>query len=403
MNDEEKKQNIKELLERGVSAIYPNREFLEQKLLEGKPLTIYFGIDPTGPTLHVGHAVPLFKLAEFQKLGHRVILLIGDFTATIGDPTDKMAARVPLTREQVLENAKLYKKQTSRILKFSGENGAKLRYNSKWLKSLTFEELHKLASLITVEQLLKRDMFEARQQTGKPIHLNEFIYPLMQGYDSVVMNVDGEVGGNDQTFNMLVGRDLMKKLENKEKFVITMKLLTDDTGKKMGKTEGNMVALNEESGQMFGQIMSWADELIIPGLELCTVLPMNEIEDFKIKLGSGMNPRDAKLTLAEEIVKIYHGKVKAKKARKNFLSAFSENEVPKGIKEVGVKSGDFLSEILLSAGIVESKSDFRRLAEGGAIRDIETDEKITDPFYKIEKNLSLKIGKHRFIKIKAGN
>lgn len=400
MEESDKQEKIKELLERGVSAIYPSREFLEQKLRSGEKLTIYFGIDPTGPTLHVGHAVPLFKLAEFQELGHRVILLIGDFTATIGDPTDKMAARVPLTREQVLENAKLYKKQISHILKFTGENRAELKYNSKWLAKMNLEELLRLASKITHSQAIKRDMFQKRIAEGKDLYLHELMYPMMQGYDSVMMNIDGEVGGNDQTFNMLVGRDLMKKLKNKEKFVITMKLLTDDSGKKMGKTEGNMVALNENADQMFGQIMSWADGLIAPGLELCTVLPMKEIEDIKTKLGSGMNPRDAKLVLAEEIVKIYRGIGKAKLAKKNFMSAFSEREVPKDIKEVNAKSGALLSEVLLSAQVVESKSEFRRLIEGGAVRNMETDEKISDQFYKIEKDISLKIGKHRFIKIK---
>lgn len=399
MEETEKKQKISELLSRGVEAIYPNREFLEQKLLSGEKLTIYLGMDPTAPTLHIGHMVPLLKLSEFQKLGHQIILLIGDFTATIGDP-DKMTVRVPLTAEQVLGNAKSYKKQISKVIKFSGENGVKLRYNSKWLSKLSLKDILHILSNITYAQIIKRDMFQKRIAEGRDLYLHEFMYPVMQGYDSVVMEVDGEIGGNDQTFNMLVGRDLMKKLQNKEKFVITTKLLIDNSGKKMSKTEGNMVALNEPAEQMFGHIMSWSDGLILPGLELCTSLPIKNIEDIKMKLDNGMNPRDAKLFLAEEIVKIYHNAITAKKAKKSFLSAFSDKQIPDDIKEVVVNKGSLLSEILLSSGIVESKSDFRRLIEGGAIHNMETDEKISDPFYKIEENLPLKIGKHRFLKIK---
>lgn len=395
-----KKQKISELLERGVAAIYPSKEFLERKLNGSERLTVYHGIDPTGPTLHVGHSVPLLKLAQFQELSHEVILLIGDFTAMIGDPTDKMAARVSLTREEVLRNATLYKKQASRIIKFSGENPAKLRYNSKWLAKMPLEEMLRISSNITHAQTIKRDMFQKRIAEGKDLYLHEFMYPLMQGYDSVALNVDGEVGGSDQTFNMLVGRDLMKKLRNKEKFVVSMKLLVDSSGKKMGKTEDNMVTLNENASEMFGKIMSWPDSLIVPGLELCTTLPMREIETLKIKLGSGMNPRDAKLILAEEIVRIYHGKGKAKTARKNFLSAFSEGETPGDAKEIRTRAGSLLAEVLLSAGVVESRSEFRRLIAEGAVRDMGTDEKIADPFYKTGKEISLKVGKHRFVRIK---
>ena len=401
MSEGEKESKIKELLTRGVSAVYPSKEFLEEKLKSGERLTIYLGMDPTGPALHVGHAVPLFKLAEFQKLGHKVIFLIGDFTAMIGDPTDKMSTRVPLTREEVLQNAKSYKKQVSRIVKFFGENKAMLRYNSKWLSKLAMEDFLRILSNITHAQTIKRDMFQKRISEGKDLYLHELIYPMLQGYDSVAMDIDGEIGGNDQIFNMLVGRDLMKKLKNKEKFVVATKLLVDSSGGKMGKTEGNMVALSEGPEQMFGKIMSWSDGLIVPGLELCTAMPMNEVEAVKIKMERGMNPRDAKLILAEEIVATYHSRKAAKTAKKNFLSTFSKKELPTDLVEFKVKKGSPLADVLVESKLISSKSDFARLVEGGAIREIPSEKKITDNKSVVNESVTLKIGKHRFIKIIA--
>src|SRR3989339_412901 len=226
-------EQIKELLNRGVSAIYPTSEALEKFLTSGKTLKLYYGIDPTGPTLHLGHLVQLLKLKQFQDLGHQVIILIGDFTAQIGDPTDKAAARKPLTKKQVLQNCKNYKTQIGKILDLKK---TKFVFNSKWLEKMNFADIIKLTSEFTVQRLLERDMFENRIKEGKPIHLHEFLYPVMQGYDSVVLDVDLEIGGNDQTFNMLAGRTLMRSLKEKEKMVLTTKLLVDPSGKKMGKT-----------------------------------------------------------------------------------------------------------------------------------------------------------------------
>lgn len=394
-------KSINELLTRGVAAIYPSKEFLESRLKSGDKLTIYHGVDPTGPTLHVGHSVPLFKLAQFQQLGHQIIFLIGDMTATIGDPTDKMAARVPLTKEEVLENSKLYKKQASKIIKFSGENPAKLRYNSKWLAKLSLADTFKVYSNMTYAQTIKRDMFQKRIAEGKDLYLHEFMYPMMQGYDSVALDVDGEIGGNDQTFNMLVGRDLMKKLKNKEKFVVCTKLLTDASGKKMGKTEGNMVALDEDANQMFGKVMSWADGLILSGLELCTRLLMEKIQEIKSKLDNGLNPRDAKLILAGEITAIYHGQKKAREAKKNFLAVFSDKSRMGEVKETKAEVGELLMDVVSREKLVSSKSDFRRLVSEGAVSNTETKEKITDPFFKITSNLTIRIGPLRFLKIIA--
>ena len=394
-------KSINELLTRGVAAIYPSKEFLESRLKSGDKLTIYHGVDPTGPTLHVGHSVPLFKLAQFQQLGHQIIFLIGDMTATIGDPTDKMAARVPLTKKEVLENSKLYKKQASKIIKFSGENPAKLRYNSKWLAKLSLVDTFKVYSNMTYAQTIKRDMFQKRIAEGKDLYLHEFMYPMMQGYDSVALDVDGEIGGNDQTFNMLVGRDLMKKLKNKEKFVVCTKLLTDASGKKMGKTEGNMVALDEDANQMFGKVMSWSDGLILSGLELCTRLPMEKIQEIKSKLDNGLNPRDAKLILAGEITAIYHGQKKAREAKKNFLAVFSDKSRMGEVKETKAEVGELLMDVVSREKLVSSKSDFRRLVSEGAVSNTETKEKITDPFFKITSNLTIRIGPLRFLKIIA--
>jgi tyrosyl-tRNA synthetase len=390
---------IHNILTRAVENIYPNKAYLEKRLTEGKPISLYLGIDPTGPTLHIGHAINLMKLKKLQQMGHKVILLIGDFTGMIGDPTDKTATRKQLTKEEVLSNAKLYKSQAETFLNFSGPNKAELRYNSEWLSKLTFAEVIELLSHVTVDQMLKRDMFDKRVQEGKPIHLHEFLYPVMQGYDSVAMNVDGEIGGNDQTFNMLAGRGLMKDLLHKEKFVITMKLLADQTGKKMGKTEGNILALTDSPGEMFGKVMSWTDGMIVNGFELCTDVPMTEIEKIKKDLESGANPKDIKMRLAKEIVAIYHGEKAAEKAEENFVNTFQKGSVPEHIEIINTTSGKMLVDVLLEKEIVSSKTDWRRLVTEGAVTDLETEEKISDQFMKLEKNLTLKIGKKRFVKI----
>jgi len=398
----ENQDKIDEFLTRGVERVYPSKEFLKEKLESGQKLTVYYGIDPTSPTLHLGHLVPLLKLVQFQKLGHKVVLLIGDFTATIGDPTDKMAARVPLTKEQVLRNAKRYKKQVSSVLAFNGDNPAKLKYNSTWLNKLSMADGAKLLSHVTYAQTIKRDMFQRRIAERKDLYVNEFLYPVLQGYDSVAMDVDGEVGGNDQTFNMLMGRDVLKRMKNKEKFVIAMKLLVDAEGKKMGKTEGNMVSLDEKPDMMFGKIMSWPDDMIVPGFELCTITPLPEVARVKTDLAEGKNPRDSKLLLAESIVAIYHGAPKAKRTRKNFLAIFSRGEVPADIKEFKTVAGTLLSDCLLSAGLVASKSEWRRLVGENAVSTIASDgqaAKILDFNFKVVVSAVFKIGKHRFLRV----
>jgi tyrosyl-tRNA synthetase len=393
------KKDIEKLLNRGIASIYPSVGFLESRLLKGEKLKIYLGVDPTGPTLHLGHAIPLKKLGEFQKLGHKIILLMGDFTAMIGDPTDKGSARKQLTRKEVLFNLKNYKKQASKLISFTGKNKAEIKFNSKWLSKMSFEDVVSLASNMTVQQMIERDMFDKRIKEGKPIFIHEFMYPLMQGYDSVAMDVDGEIGGNDQTFNMLCGRDFMKSMNGKEKFVITMKLLEDNSGKKMGKTEGNMVALSDSKEDMYGKIMSWSDGMIIPGFELCTNISDFEIKDIAKKLVSGeINPRDIKMKLAKEIVGVYYGEKDAEKAEKSFVDTFQKNEIPKNIIKIEAKSGDEIINIFIQNKFLSSKTEFRRLVDEGAITNLTTNEKIKK-YNEIAINSVYKIGKKRFCEI----
>ncbi|OGF21609.1 tyrosine--tRNA ligase [Candidatus Falkowbacteria bacterium RIFOXYB2_FULL_38_15] len=386
INTDEKK--IEELLTRGVENIYPSRKDFEKVLMSGKQLTIYNGIDPTGPTLHIGHGSTLLKLRELQDLGHKIILLIGDFTGMIGDPTDKTATRKKLTRKEVLENCKNYAKQAGKILDMKK---VEIKYNSKWLGKLVAGDFLELGSEITVQQLLERDMFKKRTEEGKPIYLHEFIYPLLQGYDSVAMNVDVEIGGNDQTFNMLVGRDMMKN-RGKEKFVLTTKLLVDPTGKKMGKSEGNMVTLEDMPEDMYGKVMSWPDTLMPLAFEICTRVSINEFE--KVLAG---DPREAKMRLAREIVSMYHSESAAQKAEENFVKTFSKKETPDEIKEVAVKSKNIL-DVLVEVGFCSSKGEARRNIEQGGVTV--SGEVVKDFNFEVKSGEIIKKGKRYFVKIK---
>lgn len=388
---------IDKFLSRGVETIFPSKDYVRSQLQKGEQLTVYYGIDPTGPTIHIGHLIPIRKLAELQKLGHQVIFLIGDFTAMIGDPTDKSAVRKALTKEEVLHNLKVYKEQVSQFISFGGDNPALFKFNSEWLSKMSFKDVLDLASLMTVDQMLKRDMFKKRIEEEKPIYIHEFLYPLMQGYDSVAMNVDGEIGGNDQTFNMLTGRDLLKTLKNKEKFVITMKLLADPTGKKMGKSEGNMVSLNQTPADMFGKIMSWPDSMIIPSFEIITDVSEETISTIKQKLDGGENPKESKVLLAKEVVTMCFGKDQAEKAFTQFKETFSDGGIPQDIKEVSGE-GKMIGDCLVEEKLVDSKSEARRLVLEGAIIHTDTNEKVTDINTPIKKGV-YKIGKRRFIKI----
>lgn len=397
----DKEKQIEELLTRGVEAIYPKREFVESKLKKGR-VTVYLGIDPTGPTLHLGHVIQLLKLRQFQKLGHQVIMLIGDFTGMIGDPTDKSAVRKKLTREQVLENCKIYQEQASKILDFEGENAAMVKFNSEWLSKMSFADVVELASNFTVQRMLERDMFEKRMKEQKPIYVHEFMYPLMQGWDSVKIvegGVDGEVGGNDQIFNMLAGRTLEKVVLDKEKFVVANKLLADTSGEKMGKTTGNMVALNQTPREMYGAVMSWTDEMIEVGFEICTTVPVEKLNEVKKRLKDGENPKNLKVELAKELVGFFFLEEEAERAAEEFERMFKDKGMPDEMPEVRV--GDeftvIMPEVLKVVGL--SGSEARRMVQQGGVK-IEG-EKVEDFNVKFEvgKGKVVQFGKRKFVRV----
>ena len=400
-------ERIEDFLTRGVSALYPSKEFIKDLMLSGKQLSMYIGVDPTGPTLHIGHMISLMKLSEFQKMGHKVIFLIGSFTGMIGDPTGRNSIRKQLTREEVLKNCEKYKEQASIFLNFEGDNPVELRYNSEWHDKLTFRDVINIASHFTVSQMLERDMFQERIKNNQPIGLHEFLYPLMQGYDSVVLGVDGEIGGNDQIFNMLCGRTLMKDLKNREKFVVAMKLLIDPSGKKMGKSEGNMISLMSSSKDMFGKVMSWPDGMIYPGFELCTQVSSKDLSIIEDKIKSNENPRDLKLQLAYEIVKIYFGEKIAKQEMDNFISQFSNKDLPNNMEDVEIDKRFKNATELISTAFNISKTSARKMIEQGAVKIYYNGEmkKIIEPNKNVEINndMVLQLGKLKYKRIKVKN
>ena len=377
-------KNVEELLSRSVKEIIPSKEFLKEVLLSGKKLKIYIGTDATGGSLHLGHATNYMILERFRRLGHDVIFLVGDFTSRIGDPTDRDdSERRQLSREEVVQNTKTWINQIRPLIDVDNkENPVKVMYNHEWLSKLTFEDVLNLASNFTVQQMIERDMFQKRMQENKPLYLHELFYPLMQGFDSVAMNVDMEMCGSDQKFNALAGRTLLKKLKNKEKFVFITTLLENPvTGEKMmSKSKGAGVFLDWDANQMFGAVMAEPDENMEQLFIDCTWLELNKINEIMKS-----HPKEAKMRLAFEITKIYHGEDTAKEAQENFEETFSKGGVPKDIETVKVSKGTPLVETLLERGLVSSKSEFNRLNKKGAIKEIE--------------NGVYRVGKHRFLRI----
>ncbi|OGD94062.1 tyrosine--tRNA ligase [Candidatus Curtissbacteria bacterium RIFCSPHIGHO2_01_FULL_41_44] len=391
---------IDELLKRGVDKIYPSKEALEKVLRSGKKIKIYIGADPTAPQLHLGHATNFLILKKLQDLGHKIIILIGDFTGMIGDPTDKLAARRPLAKEQVLENAKTYKDQLSKILRFSKENPAEIKFNSTWLSTLTLEDFIRLMAKVTFQQLIERDMFQKRLTEGKTIGLHELIYPLLQGYDSVAMDVDAEIGGTDQTFNMLMGRTLMKELKGKEKFVITTELLVNPKNgqKLMSKSEENYVGLNDNAAEMFAKIMALPDETIEPIFRLCTTVPIRKAEEIKSRLESGENPMVLKKELAFQIVSELHSPEAAQKAQNEFERVFQKREIPEETASIKIaKTRINVVDFLVENNLSSSRSQAKRLLDQGAI---EIDgEILKENGVEFKEGQVVKIGKKRFVKV----
>lgn len=387
---------IDELLTRGVENIYPSREALEKVLRRGKKLRMYQGFDPSMPSLHLGNYVGILKMRQFQELGHEVIFLVGDFTGMIGDPTDKLATRKMLTREQTRKNSEKYKEQAGRVLKFTGPNSAKLMFNSEWNDKLSFKDLIEIFSKFTVQQMLERDMFQKRLKTKKPIYLHELIYPVVQAIDSVKMDVDLELGGNDQTFNMLAGRTLMMALKGKEKFVMTTKLLVDAKGEKVGKTTGNALFLDSTPENFYGGIMSFPDDVLPLGFELLTRVPMEEVKAMNFQ----SNPMGLKKKLAFEVVKIIYGEEEAKKAQAQFEKVFQKRELPEKVPQVEVRKRNWeVKKLLVKTRLVKSMSEAKRLIRQGAVEIDGT--QITNHQLPITINNGdiIRIGKTRFAKI----
>ncbi len=392
---------IDEILNRGtIVDILPTKDEFRKKLLSGEKLRFYIGADPTAKALHLGHAQNLMILEDFRKIGHEVIFLIGDFTGMIGDPTDKSSARVLQTRETVEENFKSWKDQIKNILNFDDkENPVQIKYNSQWLDKLNFREVIDLASNFTVQQMLERDMFEKRIQEERPVYLHEFLYPLMQGYDSVAMDVDVEMCGTDQIFNALAGRTLLKKLKNKDKFVVVAQLIADEkTGLLMSKSNNTGVFLDLDANNLFGAIMSQPDGMLRPLFLGCTRISLEEIE----KLMQLENPRDAKLELATEIVKIYHGEDEAEKAKEYFVKTISNKEIPEQVAEIVVGKAEIkLVEFLVLAGLATSNGEARRKIEQGGLeingeREADWQRILTNQ----DDGAVFKVGKFGFSKIK---
>lgn len=394
---------IDHLLTRGVDTIYPSREMLEKVLRSGKKITLYQGFDPTGTRLHIGHSVAIRKLRQFQDLGHKVIFLIGDFTAMIGDPSGKAQARPILTHEQVLENAKEYKRQVSKILRFDGENPVEIKFNNDWLSKLTFADVISLASHFTVQQMIERDMFQVRIKNHDEISLHEFLYPLMVGYDSVAMNVDLELGGTDQTFNMLGGRKLVSQMLHKEKFVMTVPLLTDSKGVKIGKTEGNVIGLTDPPNDFYAKIMSLGDDAIVPCFTLLTDFSNEDIAHLKKLIDSGENPMKHKKKLAFELTKMLNSEEEAKKAQEEFEIRSQKGDLTHAdlptIKIDFTLKPEQLSSFLVSLGLAASKSEAKRLIEQKAVEwngeVIEKDSLSPKP----ASGDIIKVGKKKYLKL----
>jgi tyrosyl-tRNA synthetase len=365
MNTENKESKIQEFLTRAVEAIYPSKEELEERLRSGQRLTVYMGIDPTAEELHIGHASQLFKLKRLQDMGHRIILLIGDFTAMIGDPTGKAATRVKLSKEQVLKNAHSYRQQAGKILNFDHPtNPIEMRYNSTWLGTLNAEQLVELASMMTVQQMSQRDMFQQRFKNEKPVWIHEFLYPLFQGWDSVAMDVDIEIGGRDQIFNMLVGTEFVKRKLGKQKYVVAGTLLADPSGKKIGKTEGNMIALSDAPENMYHKIMMWGDAIVPHALELCTTISMEQFQAI-LKHKSG---KEGKMLLARAIVTEFYSEEAANQAER-YYEQISSGDVPlESIQETQFFGAKSVIEMLVELQLAPSKSEARRLIANRGVR-----------------------------------
>ncbi|MFQ5894562.1 MAG: tyrosine--tRNA ligase [Nitrospinota bacterium] len=381
------------------------REELVAKLRRRKPLRVKCGFDPTAPDLHLGHTVLMHKLRHFQELGHEVIFLIGDFTGLIGDPTGQSETRPPLKREELERNAETYRRQAFKIL---DEKKTRMEFNSRWLSSLSGEDLVRLASRMTVARMLERDDFQKRYGEGQPISLHEFLYPLLQGYDSVALEADVELGGTDQKFNLLVGRELQRDWGQEPQVVITLPLLPGTDGVlKMSKSFGNHIGIDEPPEEIYGKVMSIGDELMLHYYELLSEAPAEELEEMRRAMAAGrMNPRDAKARLALELTRRYWGSAAAEAAALRFNQVHRERQVPDEVSEPALEVRTrtagrvWLAALLVAAGLAKSHAEARRLIRGGGVRVDGERVKDEELELRADREHLLQVGKRRFVRIK---
>ncbi len=390
-------KKIDELLSRGVTEVI-DREHLRARLLSGEKLRIKLGIDPTSPNLHIGRAVLLLKLRDFQELGHQVVLIIGTFTGIIGDTSDKDAERPMIDEEVLRSNMETYAKQAGLILDMSQ---VELRENGEWLSKLGYAEIGRQADAFSLAETMARENIAKRYDAGKRVTLRELLYPLMQGYDSVAIEADVELGGTDQRFNLLAGRHLQPLYNQKPQDILMANLILGTDGRKMSSSWGNTINLTDAPNDMFGKVMSVPDELIVDYLVHCTRVPMEEVRAWEAKIKAGENPRDAKVFLGQSLVELYHGKEEAEKAVEYFVKTFSKGEIPEDVAMCHVADKQNIVDVITSLGLAESRSDARRKIEQGGV-SIEG-EKIMDSTFDLDANIHnqkvLKVGKKDFVRL----
>ena len=387
---------IQELLERGVDEAI-DKKSLEKKLKSGKVLRVKLGIDPTSPNLHLGRSIPLLKMRDFQELGHQLVFIVGDFTGVIGDTSDKDSERPMLAGEIIKKNMKDYAKQAGKIIDLKK---CEVRYNSQWLKGLTYDKIGEQADQFSLAEFIARENIKKRLDAGKRVSLRELLYPLMQGYDSVMVKADVELGGTDQRFNLLAGRKLQEHFKQQPQDIIMNVLMEGADGRKMSSAWGNTINLTDEPDNMLGKIMSINDDLIIKYFTLATRISMAEVKEYEKQLKSGLNPRDVKARLAKEVVRMYYGELLAGKAAEAFNKQFKNKELPDDILEIKVKQ-DFwkIDDLLVQLKLVSSKTEARRMVEQGGVK-IDGQKIVNFDEIRVKSGLVVSVGKRKFVKIK---
>lgn len=388
-------QKINEVLSRGVNEVIDS-EHLRKRMLSGERLRIKLGIDPTSPNLHIGRAVALLKLRDFQELGHQVVFIIGDFTGVIGDTSDKESERPMLDEATIKRNMKTYAEQAGKILNMSA---VEVKRNSKWLGKLTYKDVAEHANVFSLAEFSARENIAKRLAEQKRVSLREILYPLMQGYDSIAIDADVEIGGTDQRFNLLAGRELQRYYKKEPQDILMLNLIEGFDGRKMSSSWGNTINLTDEPNDMFGKVMTVHDELMIKYFVHCTRVSLNDIRQYESRLAQGENPRDTKLDLAQEITRIYWGEKKAREAREYFVTAFEKKEIPANIPEIVACLGQTFFDALIESGVFSSKSELTRVFEQGGVHMLEPQEKTLHRSDEAIESV-IKVGKTMFFTIK---